>query len=46
MNIVVLGAGTVGTSIAKLLCEHRHDVTVIDQDAVQTHEVNERLDVR
>ena len=46
MNIVVMGAGTVGISIADLLCERRHDVTVIDQDVVQTHEVNERLDVR
>ncbi|MFP6612482.1 MAG: Trk system potassium transporter TrkA [Pirellulales bacterium] len=46
MNIVVLGAGTVGTSIADLLVNDRHDVTVIDQDVVQTHEVNERLDVR
>lgn len=46
MNIVVLGAGTVGTSIADLLCEHRHDVTIIDQDAAYMQKVNERLDVR
>ncbi len=46
MNIVVLGAGTVGTSIADLLCQHRHSVTVVDQNPVKTQEVNERLDVR
>ena len=32
MNIVVLGAGTVGTSIADLLCQHRHNVIVVDHD--------------
>jgi len=46
MNIVVLGAGTVGVSIADLLCQHRHNVTVVDQDAEKTQQVNERLDVR
>jgi len=46
MNIVVLGAGTVGTSIADLLCQHRHDVTVVDQQAEYVQQVNERLDVR
>ncbi|MEK6247397.1 MAG: Trk system potassium transporter TrkA, partial [Planctomycetales bacterium] len=46
MNIVVLGAGTVGTSIADLLCQHRHDVTVVDQLADNVNDVNERLDVR
>ncbi|REJ69657.1 MAG: Trk system potassium transporter TrkA [Planctomycetota bacterium] len=46
MNIVVLGCGTVGTSIADVLCQHRHNVTVIDQDSDKTQKVNERLDVR
>ena len=35
MEIVILGAGTVGTSIADLLCQNRHDVTVIDRDPEQ-----------
>ena len=46
MNIVVLGAGTVGTSIADLLCQHRHSVIVVDQDAENIAGINERLDVR
>ena len=46
MNIVVLGAGTVGISIADLLCQHRHNVTVVDQNPDRTQQVNERLDVR
>ena len=46
MRIVVLGAGTVGTSIAELLCQHRHSVTVVDHDPAVTRRVNEELDVR
>lgn len=46
MKIVVLGAGTVGASIAGLLCQHRHDVTVIDCDASRVRQLNERLDIR
>jgi len=46
MRIVVLGAGTVGTSIANMLCQHRHSVTVVDHDPARTRRVNEELDVR
>jgi trk system potassium uptake protein TrkA len=46
MRIVVLGAGTVGTSIANMLCQHRHTVTVVDYDPARTRRVNEELDVR
>ena len=46
MRIVVLGAGTVGTSIAEMLCQHRHSVTVVDHDPVHTRRVNDELDVR
>ncbi len=46
MQIVVVGAGTVGTSIAEMLCEHGHSVTVVDHDPVQTRRVNDELDVR
>lgn len=46
MRIVVLGAGTVGTWIADLLCQHRHSVTVVDTDATKTSHLNEELDVR
>jgi trk system potassium uptake protein TrkA len=46
MRIVVLGAGTVGTSISSLLCLHRHSVTVVDTRADKIRNVNETLDVR
>ena len=46
MRIVVLGAGTVGTSIADLLCQHRHSVTLVDIDADNIRRLNAELDVR
>ena len=46
MQIVVLGAGTVGTSIASELCQHGHSVTVVDQNALHIGRVNAELDVR
>jgi trk system potassium uptake protein TrkA len=46
MRIVVLGAGTVGTSIADLLGRHRHSITVVDVDAAKTRQLNQELDVR
>ena len=46
MRILVLGAGTVGTSIADLLCQHGHSVTVVDNDPAHTRRVNDELDVR
>lgn len=46
MKIVVLGAGTVGTSIAELLCQSRHSVTVVDANAQRVRQLNDRLDVR
>ncbi len=46
MRIVVLGAGTVGTSIADLLCQNRHSVTVVDRDTSHVRRLNEELDVR
>jgi len=46
MRIVVLGAGTVGTSIAEMLCENKHSVTVVDSDPAQTRRINDELDVR
>ena len=33
MNIIICGAGTVGFTIAKLLSEQNHSITVIDQSS-------------
>ena len=46
MRILILGAGTVGTSIADLLCQHGHSVTVVDHDSANTRRLNDELDVR
>lgn len=46
MRIVVLGTGTVGTSIAEMLCQNRHSVTVVDHDPEVTQRANEELDVQ
>jgi len=46
MRIVVLGAGTVGDSVASLLCLPRHSVTVVDVDGDHVRHLNETLDVR
>ena len=46
MRVVTLGAGTVGTWIADLLCQHRHSVTVVDTDPEHIKRINTELDVR
>jgi trk system potassium uptake protein TrkA len=46
MNIVVLGAGNVGRSIADLLCRAEHSITVVDQDPQRVAAINDQLDVR
>ena len=45
MRILVLGAGTVGTSISGLLCQYGHHVTVVDDQTERTRHINEVLDV-
>jgi trk system potassium uptake protein TrkA len=45
MQVVILGAGTVGSSIAELLCQHRHTVTMVDRDPEVIEEVDSQLDV-
>lgn len=46
MRIVVLGAGTVGSWIADLLCQNRHRVTVVDEDPEHVRRINKELDVK
>ena len=46
MNILILGAGTVGTSIADLLSQRENSVTVIDINPQQAALINEQFDVR
>lgn len=46
MNIVVLGAGTVGRTVAELLCGQGVNVCILDEDADVLRRVEEQLDVR
>ncbi|MEO1614933.1 MAG: Trk system potassium transporter TrkA [Planctomycetota bacterium] len=46
MRVLTLGAGTVGHWIADMLCRQRHDVTVVDSDALRVRQINSELDVR
>ncbi len=46
MNIIICGTGRVGYTIAKLLSEQNHSITVIDQSSEDIQKINESLDVR
>ena len=46
MNIIICGAGTVGFTIAKLLAEQNHSITVIDQSSEDIKKINDSLDVK
>ncbi|MBN2496765.1 MAG: Trk system potassium transporter TrkA [Deltaproteobacteria bacterium] len=45
MNIVVIGAGVVGTDLAEQLSTEGHRVAVVDSDRRKVKELNEKLDV-
>jgi len=46
MNIIICGAGRVGFTIAKLLSEQNHSITIIDQSSEDIQKINESLDVK
>ena len=46
MNIIICGAGRVGFTIAKLLTDQNHSITVIDQSSEDIQKINESLDVK
>ena len=46
MNIIICGAGRVGYTIAKLLSEQNHSITVIDQSSDDIKKINDGLDVK
>ena len=45
MRILILGAGTVGASIAEMLCPLGHNVTVVDKNADVMQQIDAELDV-
>ncbi|WP_281985663.1 Trk system potassium transporter TrkA [Azonexus hydrophilus] len=46
MNILILGAGQVGASLAEALVSEANDITLVDLDAVPLAQLADRLDVR
>jgi trk system potassium uptake protein TrkA len=46
MNILILGAGRVGESVAESLVTEKNDITVIDTDPMRLRSLQERLDLR
>ena len=46
MNIIICGAGRVGFTIAKILSEQGHSITVIDQSSDDIQKIDETLDVK
>ena len=46
MNIIICGAGRVGFTIAKILGEQGHSITVIDQSSDDIQKIDDILDVK
>ena len=46
MQIIILGAGQVGTGMARSLSQEDFDITVVDTDAPRLRELQEKLDIR
>ena len=46
MNIIICGAGRVGFTIAKILSEQSHSITVIDQSSNDIQKIDDSLDVK
>ena len=46
MNIIICGAGRVGSSIAKQLVEQEHSITVVDQSSELIQKISDTLDVK
>ena len=46
MNIIICGAGRVGSTIAKMLIEQNHSITMIDQSSEDIQKINEALDIK
>jgi trk system potassium uptake protein TrkA len=46
MNILILGAGRVGESVAESLVSEQNDITVVDTDPARLALLQDRLDLR
>ncbi len=46
MNIIILGAGQVGSSVAENLSSEANDITLVDTNMVLLEELSDRLDIQ
>ena len=46
MNIIICGAGRVGFTIAKILSEQGHSITIIDQSSEDIQKIDDLLDIK
>ena len=46
MNIIILGAGQVGSSVAENLSSEANDITVVDTDSVVLNDIGDRMDIQ
>ena len=46
MNIIIIGAGRVGESVAESLVSEKNDITVVDTDPQRLHMLQDRIDLR
>lgn len=46
MNIIILGAGQVGGTLAENLAREENDITLVDTDQSRLHDLQTRLDIR
>lgn len=45
MNIVILGAGEIGSYLATILSEEQHNVTLIDKDPLLLEKISQKTDI-
>ena len=46
MNIIILGAGQVGASVAENLASEANDITLVDTNTLLLNELSDRLDIQ
>jgi trk system potassium uptake protein len=46
MNIIILGAGQVGSSVAENLASEANDITLVDSNSVLLNDLSDRLDIQ
>lgn len=45
MKVVIVGAGEVGTHLAKMLSKENHDIVLMDEDANKLYHISSQVDL-